>query len=98
MPKPPLDPANRFDDVNVIWKTFFSLLKFRQPPGEIALPVIEVIAKSKVSFRQVRVECESAIGGILGCRKPLRAWIVSQPETPTLLTGEICPSQDKTGI
>src|SRR5438552_13420734 len=29
MPKPPLDKADRFDDVNVIRKTLFSLQEFR---------------------------------------------------------------------
>ena len=98
MPKPPLDKADRFDDINVIRKSLFSLLEFREPPGEIALPVIAIIAKSKVSFRQVRVERESTIGSILGCREPRWAWIESEPVTATLRTGETCPSQCKTGI
>src|SRR4029077_3939133 len=76
-PKPPLDKGNRSDGVNVVRKTLLGLLKFRQRPGEIALPVIAVITKRKVSLRQVRIERESTIGGILGCRKPLRAWIDS---------------------
>src|SRR5438132_14431508 len=76
MPQPPFDKGDRFDHVNVIRKTLFSLLEFREPPGEIALPVIAIITKSKVSFRQVRVERESTIGSILGCRQPRRAWIV----------------------
>src|SRR5437867_1440637 len=98
MPKPPLDKGDRKDNINVIRKTLFSLLEFREPPGEIALPPIAIIAKSKVSFRQVRVERESTIEGILGCRQPRRAWIVSLPVTQTLRTGETRPRQDKTGI
>ena len=77
MSKPSLDQGDRFDDINVIWKTLFGLLKFRECPGIIALPVIAIITKSKVSFRQVRVKRESTIGGILGCRQPRRAWIES---------------------
>jgi len=77
MPKPPLDKADRFDDVNVVRKRVLSLLEFRQRPGVIALPVIAIITKSKMSFRQVRIERESTIGGILGCRQPCRAWIES---------------------
>ena len=73
MPKPPLDKADRFDDVNVIRQTLFSLLKFRQAPGIIALPVIAIIAKSKVCFRHVWIERESAIGSILGRRQLRRA-------------------------
>src|SRR5438270_9397900 len=98
MPKPSLDKGDRIGDINVIRKTLFSLLEFREPPGEIALPEIAVIAKSKVSLGQVRIERERTIEGILGCRQPRRAWIVSLPVTLALRTGEICPRQDKTGI
>src|SRR5205814_9371579 len=63
MPKPPLDKGDRENNINVIRKTLFRLLKFREPSGEIALPEIAVIAKCKVSLRQVRVECERAIEG-----------------------------------
>src|SRR6266852_8471743 len=98
MPKPSLDTGDRFDDINVIRKTLLRLLEFREPPGEIALPVKAIITKSKVSFRQVWIERERVIGGILGCRQPRRAWIVSYPVTVTLLIGETCPSQGKTGI
>ena len=61
MPKPPLDKADRSDDINVIRKVLFSLLEFLEPPGEIALPPIAIVTKSKVSFRQVRVKRESMI-------------------------------------
>src|SRR5258708_2220925 len=98
MPKPALDEGDRIDDINVIRKTLFSLLEFRQPPGEIALPPIAITAKSKVRFRQVRIERESMIEGILGCCQPRRAWIESLPVTLALRTGEICPSQHKIGI
>src|SRR4029450_5387009 len=98
MPKPPLDKADRFDDINVIRKPPLGLLEFREPPGIIALPVIAIIAKSKVRFRQVRVERESTMGSILGRRQPRRAWIESQPVTLALRTGKTCPSQCKTGI
>src|SRR5260370_41597242 len=68
MSKPPVDDADRIGDINVIRQVLLGLLEFREPPDEIALPVIAIITKSKVSFRQVRVERESMIGGILGCR------------------------------
>src|SRR5207248_7481850 len=55
MPKPPLDQGSPSDDVKVVWKTLLGLLKFRQRPGEIVLPVIAVITKRKVSLRQVRI-------------------------------------------
>src|SRR5205809_666885 len=77
MRKAPLDQGNRSDDVNVVRKTLLGLLKFRQRPGEIVLPVIAVITERKVSLRQVRIERQSTIGGILSCRQPRRAWIVS---------------------
>src|SRR6266481_778970 len=98
MPKPPLDEGDRKDYINVIRKTLFSLLEFRERPGEIALPEIAVIAKSKVSLGQVRIERERMIEGILGCRQPLWAWIVSLPVTATLRRGEMRPRHDKTGI
>src|SRR4029450_5413773 len=73
MPKPPVDKADRFDDVNVIRKPLFSLLEFRWPPSEIALPVIGIRAKRKGRVRQVRIEPEVTIAAILGCRQPRRA-------------------------
>src|SRR6266571_2337274 len=94
----PLDQAGRRDDITVIRKTLLGLLEFRQCPGEIALRVIAVITKSKMSLRQVWVERESTIEGILGCGQPRRARIESLPVIRTLPTGEICPSQDKIGI
>ena len=36
MPKPSLDIGDRTGDINVIWKALFSLLEFRERPGEIA--------------------------------------------------------------
>src|SRR5437763_982385 len=63
--KPPLDKTNRFHDIKVIWKALFSLLEFLEPPGEIKLPEIAIVTKSKVSFRQVGVKRERAIEGIL---------------------------------
>src|SRR5437879_2584477 len=98
MPKPPLDKGDRMDNISAIWEPLFGLLEFRQCPGEIALPVIAVITKCKVSFRQVWVECERVIEGILSCRQPRRAGIGSYPVTRGLRTGEIGPSQDKIGI
>src|SRR5207237_4999977 len=77
MPNPPLDERDRYDDVNVIRKTLLSLLEFRHCPGEIALRVIAVITKSKMSLRQVWVDRESTIGSILGCCQPRRARIES---------------------
>ena len=41
-----------------------------QCPGEIALPVIAVITKSKMRLRQVRVERERTVESILGGRQP----------------------------
>ena len=73
MPDPSLDKGNCIDDINVIRKTLFSLLEFRERPGEIALPEIAIVAKSKMSFRQIWVKRESMIGGILGCGQPRRA-------------------------
>src|ERR1700676_1547096 len=98
MPTPPLDKSERSDDVNVIRKTLLGLLEFRQCPGEIALSVIAVITKSKMSFRQVWIERERAIKGIFGCRQPRRGGIQCHPVNATLLTGEICPSQHKIRI
>src|SRR5437899_12361099 len=98
MPKPPLDQGNRSDDVKVVRKTLLGLLKFRQRPGEIVLAVIAAITKRKVSLRQVRIERESTIGGILGCRQPRRAWIVSYPVTIAVHKGETHPRRHKTGI
>src|SRR5262249_20184928 len=98
MPNASLDKSDRKDDIDVIRKTPLGLLELRQRPGIIVLPVKAVIAKSKVRFRQVRIERESAIDSILGCRQPRRAWILPSPVTPALRTGEICPSQCKTGI
>ena len=56
-----MDKGDRIGDINVIRKALFSLLEFLEPPGEIALPVIAIITKSKVSFRQVGVKRESMI-------------------------------------
>ena len=72
MSYPSLDKGDRIGDINVIRKALFSLLEFLEPPGEIKLPVIAIITKSKVSFRQVGVKRESMIGGILGCRQLCR--------------------------
>ena len=98
MSEPPLEDSDRFDNISVIRKTLFGLLEFRQRPGVIVRPVIKVIAKSEVNFRQVRIESERAIEGILRCRQPLWAWIGPYPVTQALRRGEICPSQDKIGI
>src|SRR4029077_12685466 len=97
-PTPRLEKPDPFDDVNVIRKPPFGLLEFREPAGIIALPVIAIIAKSKMRFRQVRIKRESTIGSILGCREARRAWIESEPVTATLRTGETRPRQGKTGI
>ena len=84
MPKPPLEGSDRFDNISAIRKTLFGLLEFRQRPGVVMRPVIEVIAKSKVNFRQVRIERERAIERILSCRQPLWAWIGPYPVTQAL--------------
>ena len=98
MSKPPLEDSDRFDNVSVIRKTLFGLLEFRQRPGVVVRPVIEVIAKSEVNFRQVRIERERAIERILSCRQPRRAWIRPYPLPLALRRGEMCPSKDKIGI
>src|SRR5437660_12655725 len=97
MPKPPLDQGNPSDDVNVVRKTLLGLLKFRQRPGEIVLPVIAVITDRKVSLRQVRIDRESTIDGILGCRQPRRAWILSYSVNISVHRGGTHPRQHNTG-
>src|SRR5678815_2481616 len=88
MPKPPLENGDRFDNIRAVRKTSFSFLEFRQGPGIVVRPMIEVIAKSKVNFRQVRIESAGAIEGILSCRQPLRAWVGPYPVTLALCRGE----------
>ena len=41
---------------------------------------------------------ESTIEGILSCRQPRRAWIVSYPVTIAVHKGETHPRRHKTGI
>src|SRR6266481_1428321 len=98
MPKPPLESGHRFDNISAIRKTLLGLLEFRQRSGVVMRPMIEVIAKSKVNFRQVGIEGEGAIEGVLSCCQPLRAWIGPYPVTQALRGGEMCPSKDKIGI
>jgi hypothetical protein len=92
MPQPPLENGDRFDDIRAVRKTLLRLLEFCQRSGVVVRPMKEVIAKSKVNFRQVRIESAGAIEGILSCRQPPRAWVGPYPVTLALCRGEICPS------
>ena len=98
MPQPSLDHADRSVDVSIIRKTLLSLLEFRQCRGEIALPVIAVITKSKMSLGEVWIQRERTIEGILGCRQPRRTPIESYSVIVALPIGEKCPSQYKIWI
>jgi hypothetical protein len=68
MSKCSLHPGDRFYNVSAIRKTLFSLPEF----GERACVVLLVVPASKVHFRQVRIERERMIEGILGCSQPRR--------------------------
>jgi len=77
MPQPSLDHADRSVDVSIIRKTLLSLLEFRQRRGEIALPVIAVITKSKMSLGEVWVQRERTIEASLAAAS--RAGLGSNP-------------------
>jgi hypothetical protein len=97
MPQPPLDQADRVDDVNVVRKTLLGLPEFCQCPDEIALAIIAVMTNSKTCLRQIWIERERAIERFLGCRQPLWARIEAPVEV-NLLRGKVCPSQNKIWI
>jgi len=77
MPKPALNKGNRFDDVNIVRKTLLGLLEFCERPDEIALPVIAVITKSKMSLGEVWIQRESTIEASLAVAS--RAGLGSNP-------------------
>src|SRR5438552_19035280 len=64
MPQASLDHADRSVDVSIIRKTLLSLLEFRQCRGEIPLPVLAVITKSRMSLGEVWIQLENSIGAL----------------------------------
>lgn len=86
--------GDRLYNISAIRKTLFGLPEF----PERARVVLLVISASEMDFRQVRIERECVIEGVLGRRPPRPAWLESFPDTPHLCDREICPGQREIGI
>src|SRR5919197_5777338 len=93
-----LHPGDRFYNINAIRKTVFGLPKF----CERARVVLLVVSGSEMDFRQVRIERERVIEGILSSRlslHPLCCFGIDYlPEALDLRDREICPGQRKIRI
>src|SRR6476620_11548472 len=89
-----LHPGDRFYDISAIRETLFGLPEFREGARVLFL----VVSPSEVHFRQIWIERERVIEGILSPRPLRRSGIDSLAGTLDLRNREICPGQRKIRI